>query len=598
MLSVPRRGFVALLVGAGVLLLMAVYALDMRSHDDEVVSRVRLAGIDVGGMNDAELARALDRVAARYEEAQVKVQAPQGGFTAPASSLGLRVDRKRTTEIAMAVGRGGLPVTRLWSWAYSFVSPRTASVEVAVDRAQATRLIDEKDPGPHNAPVEPSIAFGEERFVAVPGKPGKGIDADNVADKLSEAAGTGKVISVSVPRDTVQPRFSLVDAKRVAAEADRLIREPVGLAVGDQETLASLVALRSWATAVPTDSRLRFAIDGEKAAADLNKRYPQVGTKVVETTFAVVNGQVSVHPGQAGTSCCDPAVGALVERALRGRLAQPVQVPLRRTEPKITAEQASSLGIKEIVGTFTTKHPSGQPRVKNIHRIADLMRGQVILPGQTLSVNAIVGKRTAAKGFVAAPVIQEGLFAEDFGGGVSQFATTLFNAAFLAGLEFPEYQSHSIYLSRYPYGREATLNHPHPDLKIRNTTPYGVLIWPTYTNSAIGVTLYSTKTWKVSQTGQTKSLSGVCTRVRTERTRVRLSDNVTKKDAVFATYRPEEGVNCNGTRTSTTTSTPAATTSTTKKPGTSSTTAKPPVVTTTPATTTPPTTTPPTTAPP
>jgi vancomycin resistance protein YoaR len=594
---VRRPGFVALVLGAGALLVMAVYALDMRAHEDEVVSRVRLAGIDVGGMNETELARALDRVAARYEQAQVRVKAPQGGFTSPASSLGLRVDRKATTETAMGVGRGGLPITRLWSWGYSLISPRTASVEVAVDRAQATRLINEKDPGPHSAPVEPSITFDEDKFVPVPGKAGRGIDADNVAEKLSEAAGTGKVISVSVPRDTVQPRFSLVDARRVAAEADRLIREPVGLAVGDQETVASLEALRGWATAVPTDTRLRFAINGEKAADDLHKRFPRVGSPVVETTFSVVGGQVSVSPGQPGTSCCDPAVGGLVERALHGRLAQPVDVPLKRTEPKITAEQATSLGIKEIVGIFTTRHPSGQPRVKNIHRIADLMRGQVILPGQTLSVNAVVGKRTAARGFVNAPVIQEGLFAEDFGGGVSQFATTLFNAAFLAGLEFPEYQSHSIYLTRYPYGREATLNHPHPDLKIRNSTPHGVLIWPSYTNSAISVTLYSTKTWKVSQTGQTKSPSGVCTRVRTERTRVRISDNVTKKDAVFATYRPEEGVNCNGTRTSTTTSTPASTTSTTKKPG-ATTTTKPPVVTTAPATTAPPTTPPTTAAPP
>ena len=592
-----RRGFVALALGAGALLVMAAYALDMRLHDDEVVSRVQLAGIDIGGMDETQLARALDRVAARYEEAQVKVQAPQGGFTAPASGLGLRVDRKKTTERAMEIGRGGLPITRLWSWAYSLVSPRTATVEVAVDRAQTTRLIDEKDPRPHNAPVEPSIAFAQDRFTAVPGKPGRGIDADNVAEKLSEAAGSDKVISVSVPRDTVQPRFSLVDARRVATEADRLIRAPVGLAVGDQETVASLIALRSWAVAVPTDSRLRFAIDGERAASDLNKRFPSVGTKVVETTFTVTGGQVAVTPGQAGTSCCDPAVGALVERALRGRLAQPVDVPLRRTEPKITAEQAGSLGIKEVVGIFTTRHPPGQPRVKNIHRIADLMRGQVILPGQTMSVNAIVGKRTAAKGFVAAPTIQEGLFVEDFGGGVSQFATTLFNAAFLAGLEFPEYQSHSIYLTRYPYGREATLNHPHPDLKIRNTTPYGILIWPSYTGSAVSVTLYSTKTWKVTQTGQTKSPSGVCTRVRTERTRVRIADNVTKKDAVFATYRPEEGVNCNGTRTSTTTSTPAPTsTPTSKKPGAPITTTKPPVTTGVPATTAPPATTTPTTA--
>jgi vancomycin resistance protein YoaR len=347
--------------------------------------------------------------------------------------------------------------------------------------------------------------------------------------------------------------------------------------VAGSGTQATLANLRLWASAVPTDDSLQFQIDGAKVVAELMKRFPAVGNPAVETKFNVVGGKVSIVPGHAGTSCCDPGVGDAIEQVLRGRRPEPVDAPLQRTEPKISAEQAAGLGIKEIVGSFTTHHPPGQPRVRNIHHIADLVRGQVILPGTTFSVNAFVGRRTAAKGFVSAPVIQEGLFAEDFGGGVSQFATTLFNAGFLAGLEFPEYQSHSIYLTRYPYGREATLNYPHPDLKIRNSTPYGVLIWPTYTGSGITVTLYSTKYWKVTQTGQTKSPSGVCTRVRTERKRVRISDNLTKTDAVFATYRPEEGTNCNGTKTGTSTTVKATTT-----------TARPPAATTTTRAPTPP----------
>ncbi|MFP5326705.1 MAG: VanW family protein, partial [Acidimicrobiia bacterium] len=199
--------------------------------------------------------------------------------------------------------------------------------------------------------------------------------------------------------------------------------------------------------------------------------------------------------------------------------------------------------IVEPIATFTTSHPAGQPRVQNIHRIADMLRGTVILPGETFSVNGTVGRRTKANGFVAAPVIEEGRFSEGVGGGISQFATTLFNAAFHGGLDFGEYQSHSIYISRYPYGREATLSYPHPDLQIKNTTPHGVLIWPEYTERTITVTLYSTRFATGEQTGQSESQRGNCTRVTTERTRTYV-DGRTKVDQVFATYRPAEGVNC------------------------------------------------------
>jgi vancomycin resistance protein YoaR len=158
-------------------------------------------------------------------------------------------------------------------------------------------------------------------------------------------------------------------------------------------------------------------------------------------------------------------------------------------------------------------------------------------------VNEFVGERTVAKGFVNAPVIYRGEYSEDVGGGVSQFATTLFNAAFYAGLEFDEYQSHSIYISRYPYGIEATLSYPHPDLKIVNPSPYGVMIWPTYTGSSITVTLYSTHWADVRVGAQTQAPQGNCTRVTTQRART-FADGHTDVDEVYATYRPGEGVDC------------------------------------------------------
>src|SRR6185503_15026788 len=102
--------------------------------------------------------------------------------------------------------------------------------------------------------------------------------------------------------------------------------------------------------------------------------------------------------------------------------------------------------------------------------------------------------------------------------------------------------SHSLYISRYPYGREATMGYPHPDLQLKNTTPYGILIWPTYTGTSLTVSLYSTKYFKsVVQSKQTKTPQGTCTVVRSERTRTYL-DGHTKVDSVTARYRSDEGL--------------------------------------------------------
>jgi len=209
-----------------------------------------------------------------------------------------------------------------------------------------------------------------------------------------------------------------------------------------------------------------------------------------------------------------------------------------RGPEKLTAaegvKEAAGLGVKEVVGEFTTRHAAGQPRVKNIHLIADLTRGVLIAPGETFSVNKFVGKRTAEKGFVEAPVIEQGEFSTDIGGGVSQYATTLFNAAFFAGLDIPEHKAHSIYISRYPFGREATLAYPSVDLKIHNNSPYGVVIWPTYTASSITVQLWSTKFAAGVQSAQAAS-KGRCGRVTTTRTRTFVDGRVDTQKYV-ATY--------------------------------------------------------------
>ncbi|HUU61241.1 MAG TPA: VanW family protein [Acidimicrobiia bacterium] len=134
-----------------------------------------------------------------------------------------------------------------------------------------------------------------------------------------------------------------------------------------------------------------------------------------------------------------------------------------------------------LLGEFTTYHDCCQDRVVNIQLMADTISGHVVMPGETFSVNATVGRRTTAKGYRPAGAIIGGYvqccgYADNIGGGTSQFGTTIYNAAFFAGLEDVEHRPHSLDFARYPDGREATMGYPHPDVAFRNDTDHPVLV--------------------------------------------------------------------------------------------------------------------------
>jgi vancomycin resistance protein YoaR len=175
--------------------------------------------------------------------------------------------------------------------------------------------------------------------------------------------------------------------------------------------------------------------------------------------------------------------------------------------------------------------------------MADLVRGAVIPPGGAFSINDHVGERTAEKGFVGAGAIRDGLHVTEIGGGVSQFATTLFNAAYFAGLQIDSSQAHSEYFDRYPRGREATMGFPAPDLAFTNNTPYGIMIWTSYTQSSLTVTLYSTPYGTAEQTASVDGTAGRCTTVTTTRTTT-YPDGHQEQDKFTARYRPSGSTTC------------------------------------------------------
>lgn len=546
--SGPRWARWALIPLGIVVLLIVVAVIDIVMHSDKVQRNVSLAGVSVTGQDEAELRQTLDEMQPVLSELPVELIGPDETITTTAGAAGLTIDVEATIDSALSTGRNGLRSP--FSWIGGLFRDRKAPLRMVVDDDVLTEAVSSfaTDGGD---PVRFELHSGA--ITVEGGTGGSTVDVAVARDALLRSAAQGDdPIRAELSIIDGPPELTAEEASALAAEANRATANGITVTVAGQNAPIDAESLRAWLE--PDVDNRSFIVSTERAVETLSQRLT-VGAPGSDATFAVENGVPVIHGGEPDTSCCAADSGVRIATALRASQGS-VELSLAETQRPRGRAWAESLGIKELVGEFTTNYPARQPRVVNIKRISELTRGAIIEPGGTFSINEYVGRRTVENGFVPAGSIMNGVFEDSVGGGISQYATTLFNAAFFAGLDFPEYQSHSIYITRYPYGREATVSFPNPDLKITNTTPHSVLLWPEATDTSITVRLFSTKFVTGEQTGQREGKQGAaCTRVTTERTRTYVDGRAPVVDSVIALYRPE-GVACSGASTVPTTAPP------------------------------------------
>jgi hypothetical protein len=553
-----------LAVAAVVAAVFAGWVLDDKVLGGDIARNTSIAGVDVGRLDIDEAAGLLTD--GRLTDRPIELRHDTNSLTITAAQLGVMVD----AELAL-VDAAEQPdlIAQPIRWIGSLFGNRSFDVRYTIDVDVLGEVVAGSDSIFDLDFGLPQLELVNGRFVEADVASLPIVDADELRNLVLDAATTGgngtAVIEIPITGSEAVDR----GADELIAEAHRLTKNGIALRVPGVITQrrVSQLALRSWLVFGGTIDEPTISLDDQLAQSTVETLFIDYGEAGDEPAFTIDGvGRVRIVGSSPGAVCCTLDTP---ERILAGMEAGERIVELRpREDPDVRGiEWAKSLGIVEVIGEFTTYYQPNQTRNINIQRIAELTQGAVIEPGGEFSINDYVGRRTRENGFVDAGVISNGVFTTSVGGGISQYATTLFNAAFFAGLDFGDYQSHSIYISRYPFGREATVNFPNVDLEIRNTTPYGVLLWPTTDETSITVTLYGTKWVEGEQTGQTERRQGVsCIRVTTERTRTYLEDGRTETDTVFARYRPE-GVRCDGSpsdpadRTTTTTSTvPPATT--------------------------------------
>lgn len=226
----------------------------------------------------------------------------------------------------------------------------------------------------------------------------------------------------------------------------------------------------------------------------LNNYLDQLEKKVsVDPKNARLDQHGNIVPEQVGFRIYRQAFTERFYDYLFGHTPNKMEIPMLTVYPKVDTELLADIRSKRIGRYVTTFNPQNKKRSNNINLAAKAINNYVVFPGETFSFNRVVGKRTAAKGYLRARVIVRGEFGEDIGGGICQVSTTLFNAVDNAGLQIVQRFSHSRKVPYIPPGRDATVSWYGPDFVFKNKYNQPVLIQARTLGSMLIIKLYSSE---------------------------------------------------------------------------------------------------------
>jgi len=502
----PATWVVVLGASVAVVLLLVVGAWAARAG--EVLPGTVVEGHDVGGLGRADLQAEVTSLVEQRQGATIAVTAEGGTFQFTPGAEGFGVDVAETVEHALRAGRGGIVRELVTHLTATFGGSRHVTLvteptgDVVTDFVE--RVAEQVDQAPF--PGDVSADPGTLQVSTVDPQDGRQIDQAAAVVALTAQIGRPDPDAVTFPSMVVPAQTSADDVAEAAAAARQILTDSTVLTSRGVEIeltpadIAGLMITRS------AGDDLVLTADPDSVVEFMTPFLEDVEFDPVDATFEVVDGlrpfdeqgnatfaqspaTLQVVPSSDGASFdVDLTVRQLSQMFADGRHSGDLE--LRVDPPSLTTRDVEDLGVDNLIGTFTTYHACCANRVINIQHMADLVRGTVLKPGDEFSINDHVGQRTREKGFVADGAIFQGEIRPEIGGGVSQFATTMYNASFFAGIDILQHQAHSLYISRYPLGREATLNFPHIDLRIKNTTDAGLFIHTSYTPTSITVSLF------------------------------------------------------------------------------------------------------------
>ncbi|MCP4309021.1 MAG: PASTA domain-containing protein [bacterium] len=497
-MSKQRRWILIGGIAALVLLPWLIYAADSARSNGEVARNVSAAGIDLGGLGEEDARAVLLDYGTQLAQTTARSTVKDETFILKPADVDLDIDEEAILALAMEQRRGTGFFSGFFAWIGSFGDPVDLVVPVSVDEDLLDEILGDWEAEAIDLPAyEGGVVVRDTRVLPDYPRPGEGIDRTHAQQVILAGLQTLERRTLNLETVQIEPELTNADVDAATLDAAKLIDSPTTLSADDPE-FSVIFSREELAAALVSDvtsnpgATIVLSFDPEQIEPVLLPLKPEIEQPPRDAEFVINEETSSVSLKESRPATLLDA--DLVAASLADAAASPGnsgEFPFGYgSEPAFTTAEAEAMGDIGFVSDFTTSHPAGQARVTNIHLIADAIDGAMVLPGHEFSLNEYVGQRTTEKGYVPAPMILAGKLVDDVGGGVSQFATTFYNASFFGCYEDVDHKPHSYYFSRYPEVNEATISWPVPNLTFRNNTDTVVIIKTQYTATDITVQFY------------------------------------------------------------------------------------------------------------
>lgn len=459
------------LVVAGVLLVLlaGVYLVGYLAAGDKLPKDAEVSGVDVGGLPRAQaIARLSAALGPQADQPQLVTIDGTPASVTPADA-GLRVDY--AASVAAAGGGKSFDPRKIFQ---VLTGGSSTEAVVSVDETRLASAVRRLAATFDRRPTSAALAYAGVEVRQTPAQPGVTVKQDAAAAALRDGF-LRPDAPIALPVATIEPEITNAEVDQVVTTfAKPAVSAPVTVkTTGSRSFQVPPAAIARAVTFATQGGTLAPRLDAKVLRTSVDAVVAKALTRPKNATVRLAGGAPKVVPPVSGTAVSAENLVKAVQPVLPvSGAARVATVQVTSVLPAFGADQAAKLGIKRVTGKFTTYFSDQESRNVNITRAAAKINNTVLKPGASFSLNKVVGRRTRANGFTEST----GKGAKDLGDGVSQAATTTFNAMFLAGLKDVYHRPHSTYFNRYPAGREAAVAWPKPDLKVKNDTKYGVLI--------------------------------------------------------------------------------------------------------------------------
>jgi len=497
---------VLVMLGAG----GGLYYLD-RSYQGKIYPNVTVRGLNVGELTQQEAEAALRARYGTFLQHPATLTYAKQSWQPSYADVGINFDFKGAIDRAYRAGRGNGLIENLQEVYAIWENGLDLPVHVTFDQNKLRAYVAGVSADLEQAPIDAQLRLDGTTVATQPSQAGRQVLVDQTVGELTATLATFTSQTVALKTRKIAPRLDDAAVADARARIEAMLQGPLTLEVENKQYVwtPEEIALMLDIGRVPRNSA------SDTIAVELNSY--QVGRRVRqiadETGRGSVNPRVDWNngdlrifkPGKPGLRLDEAQASAAIGVAV-ARADRVLALPVREVAPQVTEANLRTLGINELVSVGRSDFTgSADYRINNIGVGMGILNGILIAPGEEFSFNNNIGSIDARNGFVEGYAIIQDRTQLEFGGGICQDSTTLFRAAFWAGLPITERWGHSFYISWYDkyglgsYGNgpglDATIFTGGPDLKFLNDTGHWLLMQST-SNPRTGVAevaFYGTK---------------------------------------------------------------------------------------------------------